>query len=69
MLLGDGIHADHLSTSLKQHCAVTEQINVWMRIKVCDLSLKPVRVQDVISIHPRNIFSACNIDTFVESGG
>jgi hypothetical protein len=52
------IGSKRLTISFEQDCPMPEEINLWVGLKILDLSFKSLRIGNVISIHPGNIFSS-----------
>jgi hypothetical protein len=59
------IDPNDLAISLKQHGTVSKQIDVRMGIEVLNLSFKPIRIGNVVGIHPRNILTLSLPNTLI----
>jgi len=53
----------------KDHGAGTAQIYLRVGFKKSQLPGEPVRIGDIVGIHPGQVSSACAVDTFVEPRG
>jgi hypothetical protein len=65
--LGYRIQTDYFSRTSEQDRAMAEKINILVSIEIVHLSLKALRIRDVISIHPRDVFAARNFYALIES--
>jgi hypothetical protein len=61
------IHSDRQTIFFEQNGPMSEQINVWVRLKVPHLPFKPFRIGHVIRIHPGDILSPSKLNALVQS--